>query len=90
MSLGKKDIIENIKYKAHIPNNTSKALLERFLLLIKDNKERNIKLPKFGSFYTHESPSRIGRNPKTKQDFKIPKRKKLSFKASSSIRKVLN
>jgi nucleoid DNA-binding protein len=90
VSLGKKDIIDNIKSKAHIPKNTSKELLEKFLFLIKNNKDRNIKLPKFGIFYTHKSPSRIGRNPKTKQNFIIPIRKKLSFKASYGTKKILN
>jgi nucleoid DNA-binding protein len=41
-------------------------------------------------FNTHESPQRIGRNPKTKQDFIISKRKKLMFKTSSVVKKKLN
>ncbi|MBC8476354.1 MAG: HU family DNA-binding protein, partial [Gammaproteobacteria bacterium] len=36
------------------------------------------------------SPKRIGRNPKTKEEYEIRARKKLSFKASNKIKSLLN
>ncbi len=68
----------------------SKSLLESFLNLIKKNRFKTIKISNFGTFYLHESPVRVGRNPKTKQEFTIPKRKKLIFKPSSATKNVLN
>ena len=90
MSLGKKDIASNITSKAHISLVISKLFLENFFSLIKKNTANNIKLANFGVFYIHEAPARIGRNPKTKEEFKISQRKKLSFKASSKVKSKLN
>jgi len=90
LSLGKKDIIKIISSETLLPSFTSKALLERFLYIVKANKSKKIKISKFGSFYTHETPQRIGRNPNTKEEFIITNRKKLIFKPSSFIKIKLN
>ncbi len=55
-----------------------------------EGKLQKIKLTNFGTFQIHQSPQRVGRNPKTKHEFIIPKRKKLTFKPSSSVKKDLN
>ena len=47
-------------------------------------------MPKFGTFYSHKSPPRIGRNPKTKEEFKIVASEKLAFKVSNKIKSILN
>ena len=90
MGFGKKDIINNISSKAHISSESSSSVLEGFLSFIKQNKGHKIKISKFGTFYLHNSPSRIGRNPKTKEEYEIQSFKKLSFKASNNIRSILN
>ena len=71
-------------------SSDSKAILESFLKIIKSNKSKIVKISNFGSFYTHESPKRMGRNPKTKKEYVIPKRKKLVFKASNNLKNILN
>ena len=90
MSLGKKDIAANITSKAFFSSRSSQLFLEKFLSIIKKNKSSSIKISNFGVFCNQETPARIGRNPKTKEEFKIPLRKKLSFKASKKIKKILN
>jgi len=90
MGFGKKDIVKNISSKALITSKTSSLILEAFLNLIKENKTKKIKISKFGTFYLHKSPARIGRNPKTKEEFKIQASKKLSFKASNKVKSILN
>ena len=89
MSFGKKDIIQNISSKAQISTRSSGLILEKFLSIIK-TKSEIIKLSNFGVFYLRDKPSRIGRNPKTKEEFVIPKRKKLFFKASNTVKSALN
>ena len=59
-------------------------------MLIKENKYTQGKISNFGTFYIHESPKKIGRNPITKEEFIIQKRKKLAFKASSLIKSEIN
>jgi len=90
LSLGKKDIIKDISSEAFLSRTLSKAILESFLDLLKIRKSKTIKISKFGTFYMHNSPERIGRNPSTKEEFTIPKRQKLVFKASSFVKNKLN
>ena len=90
MSLGKKDIVKNINSKAHLSINDSKSFLEEFIKLIKNNKSTQTKISRFGSFHTHITPERVGRNPKTKEEYIINSRKKLIFKPSNLLKKTLN
>ena len=90
MGFGKKDIVKNISSKALFSSQTSNLFLNAFLDLIKENKRKKIKISKFGSYYLHKSPARIGRNPKTKEEFKILASEKLAFKASNKIKSILN
>ena len=90
MGFGKKDIVKNISSKALFSSKTSSLVLEAFLSFIKQNKNHKIKISKFGTYYLHKSPARIGRNPKTKEEFKIPPSEKLTFKASNKVKSILN
>jgi nucleoid DNA-binding protein len=90
LSLGKKDITNNISSETLLDKSTSKAILESFINIIKSNRFNYIKISNFGSFHNQETPKRIGRNPKTKEEFIIPKRRKLIFKASSKVKTNLN
>jgi DNA-binding protein HU-beta len=90
MGFGKKDIVKNISSKALFTSKTSALILEAFLRFIKENKKHQIKISKFGTYYLHKSPARIGRNPKTKEEFKIPASEKLVFKASNKVKSILN
>ena len=90
MGFGKKDIVKNISSKALFSSKTSSLVLEAFLSFIKNNKNHKIKISKFGTYYLHKSPARIGRNPKTKKEYKIPASEKLAFKASNKVKSLLN
>ena len=90
MGFGKKDIVNNITSKALISSKSSSLVLEAFLSFIKQNKSYKIKIPKFGTYYPHKSPARIGRNPKTKEEFKILASEKLAFKSSNKIKSIFN
>ena len=91
MSLGKKDISKNISTKAHFSLNESENFLNSFLKLLKDKGRNNIiKISKFGTFEKKITPQRIGRNPKTKEEFLINKRSKFTFKSSNNVTSFLN
>ena len=88
MGLGKKDITKNIYSKTQLSSKDSKEILDFFIdFLI---KYKNIKLSNFGSFIVVNTPKRIGRNPKTKEEFIIKAKEKLSFKASKKTKSFLN
>tara|TARA_B100000768_G_C11084083_1_gene292104 strand:- start:269 stop:544 length:276 start_codon:yes stop_codon:yes gene_type:complete len=91
MSLGKKDISKSIFTKAHISLDISEKLLNSFLeLLKKETLNKSLKISKFGTFYRKISPARIGRNPKSKEEFAITERSKLIFKSSNNVKRILN
>jgi nucleoid DNA-binding protein len=90
MGFGKQDILKNISSKALITSKTSSLVLESFLNYIKQNKRHKIKISKFGTFYLHKTPARVGRNPKTKEEFKILASSKLTLKASNKVKSSLN
>ena len=90
MSLGKKDIVNNIFSEAFLSKSDAKNFLESFLGFIKNNRSRNIKISNFGTFSNHKSPRRIGRNPKTRVEARILARKIIKFKPSTLIKEKLN
>ena len=91
MSLGKKDISKNISTKAHFSLNDSEIFLNSFLKILKDKGRTNIiKISNFGTFEKKITPQRIGRNPKTKEEFIINKRSKFTFKSSNNVKSFLN
>ena len=49
-----------------------------------------VKIHNFGTFIVKNKKSRIGRNPKTKEEVMIGERKVISFKASKNVLKYLN
>ena len=91
MSLGKKDIATNIHIKAQLSRDDSRKILDSFIDLIKNKAFLTpVKISNFGSFIYKSTPSRIGRNPKTKKEYLIPERNKLNFLVSNKVKKILN
>lgn len=91
MNLTKMAIIKKLSSEVSIDKEISSKILNDFLNFIKENiKKRDIKITGFGTFYKHQTPKRIGRNPKTKESYIIGARKKLNFKASNKIKEILN
>tara|TARA_B100001113_G_scaffold116634_1_gene95228 strand:+ start:1077 stop:1352 length:276 start_codon:yes stop_codon:yes gene_type:complete len=91
MSLGKKDIINNISTKAQIPKSISDKILNSFISIIKSKtNSHTVKISNFGTFYYKKTPSRVGRNPITKESFPIPQRSKLTYSSSNKIRNIFN
>ena len=91
MSITKKDIVKNIIKNTSITSEESSKILEIFLKLIKLNSNSKlVKLNKFGSFKYKKTLEREGRNPKTKEIYKIKAFKKLTFNPSIQLKKNIN
>ncbi len=52
--------------------------------------DRKVKIHNFGTFKLNNKRSRIGRNPKTKEEFNISSRNVITFKASKKLLKYIN
>tara|TARA_Y100001936_G_scaffold211681_1_gene219311 strand:- start:188 stop:496 length:309 start_codon:yes stop_codon:yes gene_type:complete len=51
---------------------------------------KKVKIHNFGTFKLNKKASRIGRNPKTKEEFNISSRNVITFKASKILLKQIN
>ena len=72
--------------------NISENLIDDFLITIVENLkiEKKLKLSKFGTFSIRTKKSRIGRNPKTKEQTTISNRDVVLFKASKEFKDLVN
>ncbi len=52
--------------------------------------DKKVKIHNFGTFIMKNKNSRIGRNPKTKEEFNITRRNVITFKASKILLKYIN
>ena len=91
MTVSKEKIANKLKDELNLSNDEIKKFLDAFLNCIKTKiPNKTIKIANFGTFYIHTSPKRIGRNPSTRESYIIPIMKKIKFKCSNKIRKVIN
>jgi integration host factor subunit alpha len=91
MSYTKSDIAKNIANKTSISNQKAKQLLDRFIqVVVSGSKKQQLKISGFGTFIKKETPSRIGRNPKTGEEFEVSKRTKLNLILSNKIKEKIN
>tara|TARA_B110000858_G_C17519562_1_gene344138 strand:- start:175 stop:450 length:276 start_codon:yes stop_codon:yes gene_type:complete len=91
MSLKKSDIASDIALKTSLSKFDSQQLLVYFIQeVLSNSKTKLVKISNFGSFQSKRTPQRIGRNPLTGKEHTILERKKLLFKTSSFIKKLIN
>ena len=85
-NLKKLEISKNLSKKMGFSILFSKKVIDDLLnVLILSIKENNLNLKNLGVFKIIKKKERLGRNPKTKENYKISARKALSFKASKKI-----
>ena len=92
INLTKKDLVNLIYMQLGFSKQISENLIEDFLLTIAINikSEKKLKISKFGTFLVRSKKSRIGRNPKTKQEKTISSRDVVLFKASKEFKDLVN
>ena len=92
VNLTKKDLINSVYMQIGFSKNISENLIDDFLVTIVQNlkKEKKLKLSKFGTFTLRSKKSRIGRNPKTKEQKTISGRDVVLFKASKEFKDLVN
>ena len=92
INLTKKELVNIIYMQIGFSKQISEHLIDDFFSLIISNlnKEKKIKISKFGTFYVRQKKSRIGRNPKTKEIKTISKRNVILFKPSKEFKDFIN
>ena len=92
INLTKRDLINSIYMQIGFSKNISENLIDDLLATIIENlkNEKKLKLSKFGTFSIRSKKSRIGRNPKTKEQKTISDRDVVLFKASKEFKDLVN
>ena len=92
INLTKKELVNIIYMQVGFSKKMSEHLIDEFFSLITFNlkKEKKLKLTKFGTFFIRSKKSRIGRNPKTKEDKIISERNVVLFKPSKEFKEFIN
>ena len=90
-TLKKIDIAKKINEEIGFSVMLSKKIVNDLIDALGQNlKKNNLSLKNIGSFKIICKKERIGRNPKTGENFKIKPRKSISFKASKKLIKNVN
>ena len=86
------DIVKEISNITGFPVNLIKKIVNDYLMMLtyKIKKDRDFLIKNFGSFKIIDKKERVGRNPKTKEEFIITARKSISFTASKRLLKNVN
>ena len=92
INLTKKDLVNSLYLQIGYSKNISENLFEDFFEIIFSSLKKNkkVKIAKFGTFTIREKKSRIGRNPKTKENKIISKRNVVLFRPSKELKKRIN
>ena len=77
INLTKKDLVNIVYMQIGFSKQISENLIEEFFSLIVESlkNEKKLKISKFGTFSVRIKKSRIGRNPKTKEQKNLSERK---------------
>jgi integration host factor subunit alpha len=91
-NLTKKDLINAVYMQIGFSKKISENLIGDFFATIMQNlvDKKKLKLSKFGTFTIRSKKSRIGRNPKTKEQKTISNRDVVLFKASKEFKDLVN
>tara|TARA_B100000242_G_scaffold293936_1_gene273761 strand:+ start:1193 stop:1480 length:288 start_codon:yes stop_codon:yes gene_type:complete len=85
------DLAKIVSQKKGFPLLFSKKLIDNLIdVLIFSVSKNKLNLKNIGTFNIVKKNSRLGRNPKTRQEFIITARKSISFKPSKTLLKKIN
>ena len=92
INLTKKEIINSVFMQIGYSKKMSESILEDILSDIIKNlkKYKVVKISNFGTFHIRFKKSRVGRNPKTKEEKIIKERNVVLFKPSKDFKKFIN
>lgn len=92
MTLTKARIVESINEQVGLPKKDASNAVEILLEIIKRTLQNgeDVLISGFGKFCVKEKRARRGRNPATGQDMLLSKRRVVTFKCSSVLRKKVN
>jgi len=91
-TINKENIAKEIADEFGISKSQSAEMINDIIEVMTDviYNEGKVRIPYFGTFTRKNKNARVGRNPKTKQEFDIPARELITFKASDFFKNFVN
>ena len=88
----KADIIRSIELQLRLSHEETSKQVEQIIARIKDTLMEGdaVLISGFGQWKVREKKSRIGRNPKTKEEYRIPARRVVTFYTSNVWREEIS
>ena len=92
MTLTKSDLVKIVSEHSELRRNEAAKFVEDFFEVIIRVLESGepVKIPGFGNFILRDKSARIGRNPKTKEEFPISARRVVSFRTSNVLKSAVH
>lgn len=90
--MNKAELVAAVAEKADISKKDAEAAVKAFTDVVTEElkKGEKIQMVGFGTFEVSERAARIGRNPQTKKEIKIPASKAPKFKAGKALKDAIN
>ena len=90
--MNKSDLIAAIAAKTGETKKDAEATVNAFIDVVTESlaKGEKVQLVGFGSFEVRKRAARKGRNPRTKEEIKIPASKAPVFKAGKALKDLVN
>ena len=91
-NLTRKEISNKIFKKLGFSKNISSEIIDSFFEILTSDiiKSEKVKITSFGTFKVIKKNERVGRNPKTKIEAIISKRRVVKFQPSQIVKKKIN
>jgi DNA-binding protein HU-beta len=90
--MNKAELISAVAQQSGLTKKDSEAAIDAFVSTVEEtlSKGDKVVLVGFGTFEVKKRAARIGRNPQTKEEIKIPASKAPVFKAGKSLKDTVN
>ena len=89
-SLTFNQFVDAVSQKTKTTRKEAKVWVEHVFDAIKTHIPKGVKIPGFGKFQVRQLKARLGRNPATGAQIKIPARSKVAFSASKELKEKFN
>jgi DNA-binding protein HU-beta len=90
--MNKGELIAKIAEESKLTKKAAEAALDAFVASVEGalKKGEKVQLVGFGTFEVRQRAARKGRNPRTKEEIKIPASKAPVFKAGKALKETVN
>ncbi|MCK9217779.1 MAG: HU family DNA-binding protein [Firmicutes bacterium] len=90
--MNKAELIASMAEKSELTKKDTEKALKAFIDSVKESlsKGEKVQLVGFGTFEVKQRAARVGRNPRTKEEIKIPASKAPAFKPGKDLKETVN